>query len=318
MPPEKELSQGMEPANTIELILKATGLLIGVLFTTGLIVASLRLAQLGIVSVEFAKPMYVLTGMWTCLPVAIATTIWLLVSSGLEPSADGWWDRFGRATFFGILIAVTLGVCVWQIPKAANRFLNVMGFGDYFVIMTFALEIVAFVFVVALTPLARHFNVSSPGLIALFVCQGFFLSAFYLVVFAFSLYLQIPAQLGGGASRTFALTVSEPEVARVVTGDPNIKLLIVTPVLAETTTSYVLPATESVLKQFASARRSPGTYGSSITGIQGNTFLILPKSFVRVAAVTGVRPSEETYPQSREELEAHSPSSVSPTPVIEH
>src|SRR4029079_9427613 len=62
-------------ANIFLPLFKLLGVSTGVLYAVGLIVTTTRLAEFGVLSVEFAKPLYVLTGAWTLLPVFVVAVL---------------------------------------------------------------------------------------------------------------------------------------------------------------------------------------------------------------------------------------------------
>lgn len=129
------MSDEMKPpkaSEILEVALKGSAAVVGVLYTTGLIVASLRLAQLGVFSTEFVKPLYVLTGAWAWLPIALAAVTWFAYRASLKRSEE--LKRRGkvRAAFTAMLVAAVLASFVFNLPKLANQYLHVMGFGYFF------------------------------------------------------------------------------------------------------------------------------------------------------------------------------------------
>jgi hypothetical protein len=264
-----------KPSEILEVALKGSAAVVGVLYTTGLIVASLRLAQLGVVSTEFVKPLYVLTGAWAWFPIAIAFVIWSQYRASLKRSHE--LKRRGkvRAALTAVLVAALLASLVFNLPKHVNQYLHGMGFGELFpfsvLLSTFAAFVLGFWIKLSITTAKTMADALSGAVISLF------LGISYLLTFTFLVYVSIPAQLGGGGARTFALVIGNAEIRQAITGKVEANPII-TPVFAETAGNYILPAPKVRLKEF------------SLNQVFEDSFVIVPKQAVSVATVIGSAP----------------------------
>jgi hypothetical protein len=278
-----------KPSEILEVALKGSAAVVGVLYTTGLIVASLRLAQLGVVSTEFVKPLYVLTGAWAWLPIAITFITWFAYRVSLKRSDE--LKRRGkvRAAFTAMIVAAFLASVVIRLPKLANENLHLMGFHEFFPFSVLLLAVTAFVvgFSIKLSIIAAKTKMAYaliPAVISLFYGIS------YLLSFTFLVYVLIPAQLGGGGARTFALVIGDAEIRQAITGEAEAKSPIITPVFAETAGNYILPAPKVRLKEFSLNPTLSGAEDWSAEKVFEYSFVIVPKQAVSVATVIGNAP----------------------------
>jgi hypothetical protein len=279
-----------KPSEILEVALKGSAAVVGVLYTTGLIVASLRLAQLGVFSTEFVKPLYVLTGAWAWLPIAIAAATWFAYRASLKRS-DGVGRREKvRAAFTALIVAVFLASVVWRLPNLANQNLHLMGFRQDFALSVLLLAVTA----ASVVGISIKFSITAaktkraealiPAVISLFYGIS------YLLSFTFLVYGTIPAQLGGGGARTFALVIGDARIRQAITGEAEAKSPIITPVFAETASNYILPAPKVRLKEFSLNPTLSRAEDWGAEKVFEYSFVIVPKQAVSVATVIGNPP----------------------------
>ena len=298
-----------KPSEMLELALKGSAAVLGGLYATGLIVASLRLAQLGVFSTEFVKPLYVLTGAWAWLPIAIAAATWLSYRETLKYS-------HGRVRVRAFLIAMFVGASLvlfgcFVLPIVANAFLHLMGFGEDFAAAFLFLMPIPFVLGFSIKLLIKLLMGSeyhaktkiASALGTALIPLWFGTLCFYLMFFTFGVYEKIPVQLGGGAPRTFALVITEPKIRQAITGDVEAKSPIITPVFAETAGNYVLPAPQVRLEELSlsPALSRAGDWGAA--KVFEHSFVIVPKQAVSVATVIGSTAEPKDYKRTKQEIE---------------
>ena len=274
----------------LDTVVKGGAAGLGLFYGLGLIVSSVRLAQLGVFSVDFAKPLYVLTGAWVCLPLAIATSLfvaWLAT-----------WRQFAgslvkRVLSVSIVIPILGASEIWIIVLLANfsnTFFLSNGFGEYFA-LCIAINLIVPLFWVAV--LHHLWTEAASHLLRYSLMGGFtvIIGLMYLVLFSMLVYVQIPPQLGGGAERIFALDVEEPRLLATLTGSRVAKSPVITPVYAETTESYVLPAPHAKREEFSLnwlLNTRVQTDWSS-TNFLDSSFIVVPKRSISAATVIGLR-----------------------------
>src|SRR4030095_7131879 len=288
-----------KPSEILEVALKASAAVVGVLYATGLIVASLRLAQLGIVSTEFVKPLYVLTGVWAWLPIAIALAPWFTYRETLKFSGQGF------AAFMAIAVAVVLVMVVcFIVPKIANNYFHLMGCRERFALSFFFLLAMPFavgLFFMMFTPKSQQVT---PIAFALSAAGGLVLGGtVYLLVFTFWVYVKIPVQLGGGAPRTFALVINEPKIRQTITGDVDAKSPIITPVITETAGNYILPAPKVRLEEFSLNPELSRADDWGAEKVFEHSFVIVPKQTVSVATIVGGSAEPKDYKRIKQEIQ---------------
>jgi len=278
-----------KPSEILEVALKGSAAVVGVLYTTGLIVASLRLAQLGVVSTEFVKPLYVLTGAWAWFPIALAFVTWSAYRASLKRSDE--LKRRGkvRAAFTAMIVAAGLASLVFNLPKLANQYLHLMGFGELFALSVLLLAVVAFVLGFPIKSSITAAKTKMADALSLAVISLFY-GIPYLLSFTFLVYVTVPAQLGGGGARTFALVIDDPKIRQAITGEAEAKSPIITPVIAETTGNYILPAPKVRLKEFSLNPTLSRAEDWSAEKVFEYSSVIVPKQAVSVATVIGNPP----------------------------
>jgi len=295
----------------LESALKVSTLVAGTLYTTGLIVASLKLAQLGVVSTDFVKPLYVLTGAWAWLPAVIAVA---MVFTGREalalvvPPIETRRQKF-IAGFAIIIVAVVFVAFICALPMIANLFLGSMGFGPNFAATALGLVLFLTLAVVVVDVVAKGQNRAGTGRVFFpsLAAMGMFFAALYILGFSLTMYGQIPAQLGGGGRRNFALFIDDLKIRYSITGNHGAESPILTPVIAETSTSFVVPAPRARLDDYSLNPALSSTWDWGAQTVFERSFVIIPKTAVSVATVLGGEPkmSPPTPP----------PSPPSPTPL---
>jgi hypothetical protein len=112
----------------------------------------------------------------------------------------------------------------------------------------------------------------------------------YLLSFTFLVYGTIPAQLGGGGARTFALVIGDARIRQAITGEAEAKSPIITPVFAETASNYILPAPKVRLKEFSLNPTLSRAEDWGAEKVFEYSFVIVPKQAVSVATVIGNPP----------------------------
>lgn len=298
-----------KPSEMLELALKGSAAVLGGLYATGLIVASLRLAQLGVLSTEFVKPLYILTGVWAWLPIAIAVATWLSYRETLK-------YPHGRVRVRASLIAMFVGaslvlfVC-FVLPIVANTFLHLMGFGEDFAAAFLFLMPIPFVLGFSIKLLIKLLMGSeyhaktkiASALGTALIPLWFGTLCFYLMFFTFGVYEKIPVQLGGGAPRTFALVITEPKIRQAITGDVEAKSPIIAPVFAETAGNYVLPAPQVRLEELSLSPALSRAEDWGAGKVFKHSFVIVPKQAVSVATVIGSTAEPKDYKRIKPEIE---------------
>jgi hypothetical protein len=118
----------------------------------------------------------------------------------------------------------------------------------------------------------------------------------YLVVFAFTVYLDIPVQLGGGGIRIFSFIISDTAIQEAIAGESFSEVPLVSPVLAETAEIYILPAAELATNRYTPMQKI--TFEEAWTGTYRDAnYVHLPKSAVRVATALALPPNITMWPR---------------------
>lgn len=274
----------------LELVAKATAILVGGLYSVGLIVTAFRLAQLGILTVEAFKPLYVFTGLWAMFPVVLALIIWIAMTRAfyrinhLKELRSRVLKRglaFAGAAVTAIFTTYVLVFFVNIIPEIANEQFGTVGFGPDFkqAISGLAVGIVVCALSVSSVPDLRK-NVFGQGLIAGSVAVFGFM---YLILFTFIAYVSIPVQLGGGGTRLMAMVVSEKSVHDTIVSLADKESALVVPVIAETSEDYVVPVPQGLPSRYfadpvLSALRP-------LNGPRAMNYLLVPKKSVSAVKI---------------------------------
>ena len=213
-----------------------------------------------------------------------------------------------RAAFLATIVGATLVYFVgFVLPKAANNYLHLMGFGEDFAVAFLFLMPVTF-FLVFLTKFAGGKVFDSKTKIASALGMAvipLWFGTMYLTSFTFWVYVKIPVQLGGGAPRTFALVITELKIRQAITGDAEAKSPIITPVFAETAGNYVLPAPQVRLEELSLSPELPRAredWGAA--KVFEHSFVILPKQAVSVATVIGSAAEPKDYKRIKQEIQS--------------
>lgn len=266
------------------------------LYALGLVVTSVRFSQLGLLNVEFAKPVYVLTGFWTALPIVTALLV-LVIFFGVgnlfeDDSRDfnyltPWKRRFRKLPYcllYTLVVTSALLTAGYLTLDFANKeLMGFSGFGpDFFPFFVFHLASA-----LCCWPLSRWFYVVlGPGVgrILFYGATSTIFGAYYVTVFAGHTYPAIPAQLGGGAPRIFEFAFTNSAIRGWVTGDTEDHHFVMCWVYAETPTAYIIATpNRSLVLPFAYANQLTKAVSDSPT--QLTSFTILPKEAVSAAAV---------------------------------
>ena len=258
----------------LEPIIKTATLITGGLYVLGLIVASVRLARLGVLNTDFAKPLYVLTGCWVCFPIAASACV---VFPYYSVKRDEVWPLHNRAWRFlaAVIASFIIVVGITTFPK------QLLGLGDKFTPFTIALIVMLLLcFFVSRSVFENLYHTPIWLTVPIGVCS---LMLLYLMFFSLTLYQEIPTQFGGGAVRTFALTVDDAKIRQAITGIPGARSPIIASVLAETSSSYIVPGPNFPLQKIVSS-----------------SFVIVPKTAVVLATVFDANVKPENYEHLRQ------------------
>ena len=291
----------------LEGLIKSSAVVIGSLYALGLLSSSIRLAQLGVASVEFGKPLYVLTGGWACFPFAISTVAWvtyrqsnILFRSRAKLITDVVLPRRIGGPALAVLAATFVLFVLCIITNVARVYvvfyaIGEMGFGNDFTIHLVLLVLTSVGLIAGVKVLAWQLAKQMHFLTAILAGALFVYAAVYLVVFTTTLYLAIPVQLGGGLARVFDFAFDDPKIKQAIVGGDVTNPHFLTSVLAETGDSYIIPAPEvfglNGMKRFQEDKvqlesmvpRDEGPW--HYNAVFGHTYIILAKKAVTVAAV---------------------------------
>jgi hypothetical protein len=192
--PWEFLVTGFEHFKSSEGYVKVFIVPLGTLYVVGLLVSSYHLARCGILYVNFARPLYIFTGIWALLPLFFILLIRLYFL----------WTR----STYGCLIThsttlFVVGAIFWfLIPKVLimiGDFLPpLLRFVPGFDIL-YATYSAFYLFILVLMPLMRGQNLLI-GILWVGIC---------LFLFTMVVYPLIPVQMGGGSPRLVVLKMEE-------------------------------------------------------------------------------------------------------------
>ena len=294
-------------ADAAERAVKVSACLLGALYVIGLIVVSMRMAQLGVITVELFKPLYMLTGTWACLPIMV-TALGYATFAGIQNELR---TSFGYCTGSARLVATLRAIAtvsvVWlSVVIIADVFSRIVGksavglvvFGDAFDI-TFALLIcLTAAAAIAYTAPCRYFfgDGPLPVSVTLILCVC---GLIYLMFFTFTMYGTIPVALGGGGPRLVAMVIDDPAVANEIVGKDHADTRVITCVIAETADQFVIPAPSITSKGYWLSLGPQGKTEWHLMGVTkskngekrsidlGAKFLPVPKKSIKSATVLG-------------------------------
>ena len=272
---------------SVEWLVKFAGASLGVLYATGLVVTSVRFATLGVLNVEFVKPLYILTGAWAFLPATVGvalTSLFVKVSEEWpSPHLDGGLKRWLKGAWHlsKVIIGCVTGLAVLVMIGVAIT--TGMRFGEGFIVYFFwGVLLGAPVLLLTWHCFSDGISLRPGAAIGLL-----YFGASYFLVFSLFTFPAIPVALGGGGTRVFALTIANDKVKTAIIGRSAAdESPVITSVLAETSSHLIVPAAEAV--NGVSPHVGPGLSDAELWRKQyssGRGVVLIPKSDIIVSTV---------------------------------
>lgn len=251
--------------NTVENVVKTTGLLGILLYATGMIITCFEYAQYGITAIDFLSPRYILTGgvfyLYIVLALSLNVFIYLGSAGGKlsideKPQYSKSKQKFVRISHIGLFLLIWFfyvgWVSYWAFHKMFNSSVRLELILFSLAVIIVAAALIHFVSTFLKTNILKQENISVSEPIA----NGywmFFLLTFiilYSVIYTHNLYPLIPESLGGGRLSNISLFANKDNYTYEFKGILNLcdstkQPVKRFPLIKETTFEYYLLLSDS-------------------------------------------------------------------------